>query len=242
MPPLHRALIFCSIVGTLALGLVVAYLYLRSLTPATDASFSRFPDIVQEAWRKRNRSAEEAKTRAIEASRECVANGNRYCLMEDYKSALREYAKAAELDHTNLDACLEMGRVAWLLHNVTVARTGWQKAIGLDPLASTAHVGLFEMLRTGNDDDRRRAFRHAITLQVLAPYRSDPREFILLNPEMGREIERVANDTGNESVTETDPRKLLTKAWQAQQKQDLRTADICFGRVLAQLQAAEAQK
>ncbi len=242
MPPLHRALIFCSVVGALALALLVGYLYLRSLTPATDASLSRFPDIVQETWRKRNRSAEEAKARAIGASRECVANGNRYCLMEDYRSALREYAKAAELDRTNLDACLEMGRVAWLLGNPATARTGWQKAIGLDPLAAAAHVGLFEMLREGNDEDRRRAFRHAITLQILAPYRSAAREFILLNPETGREIERVANDAGNESVTETDSRKLLAKAWQAQQQQDLRTADICFGRVLAQLQAAEAQK
>ena len=240
MPPLHRALIFCTIVGGLVLSLFVGYMFLRSLMPATDASLSRFPDIVQEAWRKRHRTAEEAQERALEASRECVANGNRYCLMEDYKSALREYTKAARLDSTNLDACLEAGRVAWLLHEPVTARAGWQKALTLAPLAATAHAGLFEMLKDGSDEDRRRAFRHAITLQVLRPYRSAPREFILLNPEIGVEIERVAGDAGSESVTETDPRQLLTKAWQALPKQDRRTADICFGRVLAQLRAAEA--
>jgi tetratricopeptide (TPR) repeat protein len=241
MPPLHKALLFCSIVGGLTLTLLVGYLFFRSLTPASDASLARIPDIVQEAWRKQTRSAVEAKQRAREASRECVANGDRYCLMENYPAALREYSKALDLDGTNLHAALEVGRVGWHLKNRLVARTGWQKAITLDPLAAAAHAGLFEMLKEGDEQDVRRAFRHAITLRVLAPYRAAAREFVLLNPELAREIELVGDDAGTPPA-ETDARVLLSKAWQALPKHDARTADICFARVLALLKEQDAKK
>jgi tetratricopeptide (TPR) repeat protein len=209
--------------------------------PASDASLARIPDIVQEALRKTARTEAEAKEQAQEASRECVANGDRYCLMENYPAALREYSKAMELDGTNLHAALEVGRVAWHLKNVPVARSGWQKAIELDPLAAAAHAGLFEALKGGNEQEVRRAFRHAITLRVLAPYRAAAREFVLLNPELAREIELVGDDAET-PLTETDPRALLTKAWQALPKHDARTADICFARVLALLKEQDAQK
>ncbi|MDX9981242.1 MAG: hypothetical protein RBU25_14545 [Lentisphaeria bacterium] len=241
MPPLHRALLFCVLVGGMALLMFAGYMYFRARLPATDVSMSRFPDLVQEAWRKRNQSAEEARLRAIEASRECVANGNRYCLMDDYPSALREFRKAAELDAGNLDACLEIGRVAGLLKQMPVARDGWQRALELDLLAATAHAGLFEMLREGDEKERRRAFRHALTLHVLSPHRPAPREFILLNPEIAREIELVANDAADATLAALDSRALLARAWEALPKENQRTADACFGQILARFRVAEAQ-
>lgn len=241
MPPLHRALFFCVLVGGMVLAMLGGYLHLRAQLPASDVSMSRVPDLVQEAWRKRHQSAEDARLRAIEASRGCVANGNRYCLQEDFPAALREYRKAAELDSSNLTACLEIGRVARLLDNSSVARDGWQRALVLDPLAAAAHAGLFDLFKESSEEDRRRAFRHALTLHVLSPHRSTPREFILLHPEIAREIELVANDAADASLAALDSRELLTRAWEALPKQDLRTADACFGQILTRFRAAEAQ-
>jgi tetratricopeptide (TPR) repeat protein len=220
--------------------MIAGYLYLRSRLPATDVSMSRFPDLVEETWRKRHQSAEEARLQAIEASRECVANGNRYCLLEDFPAALREYRKAAELNASNLEACLEIGRVARLLDNQTVAKDGWQRAIRLEPLSAAAHAGLFEMLRDGGGEDQRQAFRHALTLHILSPYRPGPREFILLHPEIARDIELVAGDVADASLAALDSRELLSRAWQSQGKQDQRTADASFGQILARFRAAEA--
>lgn len=241
MPPLHRALLFCVLVGGMALLMLAGYMYFRARLPATDVSMSRFPDLVQETWRKRKQSAEEARQRALEASRECMANGNRYCLLDDFPSALREYRKAAELDAGNLDACIEIGRVARLLNQMPVARDGWQRALELDPLAAAAHAGLFEISKDGDEKERRLAFRHALTLHILSPHRSAPREFILLNPEIAREIELVANDAADATLAALDSRELLARAWAALPKQNQRTADACFGQILIRFRAAETQ-
>ncbi|MBT7164220.1 MAG: hypothetical protein HN904_15675 [Victivallales bacterium] len=232
MPPLYKALLFCGVVGSLVLALFVGYLSLRSITPAADASLARYPDIIQMEWRKRSRTEKESRERALATARECVANGERYCLMENFPAALREYTKAVTLDGANLQACLEVGRVAWHLGDRPAALQGWQKAITLNPLAASAHGGLFEVYQGGSEKDRQRAFRHALTLMVLSPHRTATREFVVLNPEIARQIQLVADDA-DEPLVETDQRKLLTTAWQALPKHDSRTADTCFARVLA---------
>lgn len=218
--------------------MLAGYMLFRRHQLGTDASLARMPDLAQEAWRKRRLSAEEARQRAIEASRECLANGNRYVLIEDYPAALREFTKAAELDASNLDACLQLGRIAQLTGNSTLARDGWRRALRLDPLSTVAHAGMFDLLREGNEEDRRRAFRHALALHVLSPHRPAPREFILLHPDIAREIELVANDGGGESQAEIESRELLAAAWQTGEH---RTADIHFGHILARFRAAEAR-
>jgi len=241
MSPLHRTLIFSVLVGGMVLAMIAGYMVFRSRLPATDVSMARFPDIAQEFWRKRGQSAEEARLQALEASRECVANGNRYCLAENFQAALREYKKAAELDSGNLEAWLEIGRVGRLIGNAAVARDGWSRALRLDSLSAVAHAGLFETLKEGGDEDRRLAFRHALTLHILSPHRSAPREFILLHPEVAREIELVANDAADESLAALDSRDLLARAWTALPKQNQRLADACFGEILTRFRAAEAQ-
>jgi tetratricopeptide (TPR) repeat protein len=198
------------------------------------------PDILQQSWKGRPRNEQEEREQTLAASRECMANGNRYCLMERYPAALREYTKALQLDDSNLEAALEVGRVAWHLANREEAGKGWKKAIMIDPLAASAHAGLFTMLQSGSEEERRRAFRHAITLRVLSPYRTSAKEFIALNPAIALEIKRVGDDA-EPPGEEMAPRELLATAWKALPKHDTRTADACFARVLATLDAQDAQ-
>ena len=232
MPPLKKAVVVCFVLVAAMVLLLAGYVLLRRRLPSTDASLARVPDLIQMEWEKRARRKVNARERALEASRACVANGERYCLMENFPAALREYKKALELDGSSLHAALEVGRVAWHLHDREDAKAGWQKAITIDPLAAAAHAGLFEMLGDGNDDDRRRAFRHALTLMVLSPHRTATREYVTLHPELGREISLVAADVV-EPPEEKDPRKLLSMAWQHLPKRETREADACFAKVLA---------